>query len=268
MTNPQVQLDPVYTLPVLNISGCIVSNNATTPNTKVDISSGTCRDSQNIMDITLGASNANLEGNTVTAPLTVDISVSGANGLDTGSVAASTVYAVYLIADSRYYQSTAGILSTSLSGPTMPFGYDSYRLIGYAITDASSHFLLMYVSGSGNSRIFTYDAPQATAVTAGNATSYTAVDLSALVPYLDQTPVSIAYNLNANAAADTLKLQGANSTGDAIIITAAVAGSTAHTTGNAQVLAQQKSSKPEINYKVSSGSAAVALNVAGFIFYV
>lgn len=268
MTNPQVQNDPVYTLPVLNIYGLVISNDSSTPDEIINVSAGTCRDSNNIMDLTLGASNANLEGSTVAAPLSISNVLSGAGGLDTGSVAASKVYAVWLIGDSRYYNPVSGLLSLSLSSPVMPYGYDSKRLIGYAVTDSSSDFLLMYCSGTGSARQLTYDAWQATAITAGADTNYTAISLAALVPAVDQTPVAIAYNLSANAAADTLKMQGANSTGDAVIITAQAAAGTAHLTGISQVLSQNVSSVPKINYKVSSGSAAVAIDVAGFTFYV
>lgn len=264
MTNPQIQNDPIYSLPFLYASGMNVS---VASNTTLSIALGQCRDSNDIMDIVIGS--APINGPTTTAPVTLNAAVNGVNGLDTGSLAASKVYSVWAIGDSRYYNSPGVVLSlSSNSSPTMPAGYDSSRLIGYAVTDGSVHFLSAYVSGSGNARIFTYDAPIATSVTAGAATTYTAIDLSTFVPPVDQTPCVIAYNLTANAAADTLKLQGANSTGDAVTITAAVAGGTAHTTGNAQVLAQLVTAAPKINYKVSSGSDAVAINVAGFQFFI
>lgn len=266
MTTPQVQNDPVITLPVLNISGLIVSNNATTPNTKLDISAGTARDVNNIMDITLGASNPNLEGSTVTAPITINTAVIGANGIDASTLGASKVYAVYIIADSRYYQPVAGLLSlASNSTPTMPFGYDSYRLIGYAVTDGSSHFLLMYISGSGNSRVFTYDAP-ILALNAGTQTSYTGVVLTTFVAPVANTPVYLYSNFTANAAADILNFQGYNSTGDAITIVAPVAGAAAHTTSNDIVLAQLNSAAPSIKYKVSAGTVSAYVN--GFQFFV
>ena len=261
-----IQNDPIITLPVLNINGMIVSNNATTPNTKLDISAGTARDSNNVMDITLGAANPNLEGATVTAPVTINAAVVGANGIDTGSLGASKVYAVYIIADSRYYQATAGLLSlASNSTPTMPFGYDSYRLIGYAVTDGSSHFLLHYVSGTGNSRLFTFDAPIAV-LSAGTQTGYTGVALTAFVPPVANTPVNLFSNFTANAAADILNYQGYNSVGDAVTVIAPVAGATAHTTSNNVVLAQLNSAAPSIKYKVSAG--AITANLCSFQFFI
>jgi hypothetical protein len=267
MTNPQVQNDPIVTLPVLNINGFLVTLDATTPNTKLNLAAGTARDSNNIMDITLGAANPNLQGVTEAAPLVLDTAVVGANGLDAGTLAASKVYAVYAIADSRGYKAVAGLVSlASNSSPTMPQGYDSYRLVGYAVTDASVHFLPAYISGTGNARLFTYDAPQATAVTAGSSATYAGVVLTALVPPVNNVPVVVQTNWTANAAADTLKMQGFASTGDAVSLIAPVAGATAHTITYSTVLAQLNSAAPTINYKVSA--AAVAINVAGFWFFV
>lgn len=261
-----IQNDPIYTLPVLNINGLVVSNDATTPNTLLNISAGTARDSANVMDITLGSANPNLQGSTVTAPLTLNAEVNGVNGLDTGSFAASKVYAVYMIADSRYYEPVACLMSLALSAPQMPFGYDSYRLIGYAVSDSSTHFLKMYCCGNGNARQFYYDAPIATAVTAGNATTFTAVALTTFVPAIENLPVSIAYAFTPGAAGRALNLTPGNGVGNAVTITGQV--TSVIISGNATVLSKVTSSVPEIDYKVANGGDAVALNVAGFEFFV
>jgi hypothetical protein len=264
----QIQNDSVIDVsPYLYKYGLTITNDATTPNTKLDIAAGQCRDSANQIDMGIGSSFVvPYQSIAVTAPIVLDATINGANGLDTGSLGASSMYAVYLIGDSRGYKSTATILSlASSSAPLLPLGYDSYRIIGYWATDASSHFLLGYYTGNQGLLIFKYDAPQATAITAGAATSYTAVTLTSLVPPVNNSLVNIQFNLNANAAGDTLKLQGANATGDAITIIAQAAGGTAHLEGYVDVDAQLVSGAPKINYKVSTASAAVALNVAGFI---
>lgn len=267
MTTPQVQNDPVYSLPFTYMQGFAVSNDATTPNTVLNIAAGQCRDSNDVMDICLGAANPNLAGITTAAPLSLNAATTGVNALDTGTLAASTVYAVYIIADSRYIKATASILTlASNSSPLLPFGYDSYRQIGYAITDSSSHFLAFYQVGNGGQRQFFYDTPQATAITAGAATSYTAVDLSALVPNVANTPVVIFSALTPSAAGRGVFLQGAQSTGDQIVNLGQVTSVVLNSYNT--VLAQIASSKPEVKYKVSNGSDAVALKVAGFSFSV
>jgi hypothetical protein len=107
--------------------------------------------------------------------LTVDITASGANGLDTGSEASSTWYYLWVI----YNGSTvASLLSTSSTAPTMPSGYtNGYKgLVGSVYNDSGSDFDNFYQSGT---RVA---APFVTMLTNGSATTATAIDLSAVVP--------------------------------------------------------------------------------------
>lgn len=268
-----IQNDPIYLLPEVYTVGLTVSNNTTTPNTKLNIAAGQCRDFTNSIDMPLGTSapfGPPINGSTTAAPLVLDATTTGANGLDTGSLVASKVYGVYIIGDSRYIKPIACLLSldSSTTPPQLPFGYDSFRQCGYGVTDASSHFLKAYCFNAGHYRKFIYDAPQATAITAGAATSYTAIDLSALVPQPfagnPNIPTYIQAKLTPNAANDTLKLQPANGTGDAVTINGQV--TTVPIYEMVQVMAQIALTVPTINYKVSSGSAAAAINVCGFEF--
>jgi len=256
------QNNPIYQLPFLYMNGLNVS---VASNTTLSIASGQCRDSNDVMDIVIGS--APFNGSDTDAPVTLNAAVNGANGLDTGSFAASKVYAVYAIGDSRGYEAPAVLLSlASSSSPTMPFGYDSYRKIGYAVSDASVHFLPAYVAGNNNYRQFAFDAPQATAITAGNATSYTAVSLLALVPPVENTPVSIAYAFTPGAAGRALNLTPGNATGNAVTITGQV--NAVVISGNATVMSKVTSSVPEVDYKVANSGDAVDLKVAGFDFFI
>lgn len=248
-----VQNIPAEQQPFLYASGCQITNDATTPNTKLDVAIGQVRDSNDVLDIVL------------TTALVIDATVNGFNGLDTGALAASKVYAAYLIADSTNNHPVGAILTlASNTAPLMPFGYDSYRLIGFAVTDSSVHFLKMYVSGIGSGRQLLFDAPQATAITAGNATSYTAIDLSAIVPPVNNIPVNIFSALTPSAAGRGVFLQPANATADAIVNLGQV---TSVVLNSYNVLfAQLVTSLSKINYKVSNASDAVAIKVAGFTF--
>lgn len=252
MSTPNEQSKQYGQQPFYYFNGLGISNNASTPNTKLDIAAGTCLDSTATYQLSS------------TATITINAATNGLNGLDTGSLAASTVYSVYLVADPVTQQATGAMISTS-STPLLPFGYSAYALIGYITTDASVHFLKGYWTGSdGANRKFIYDAPQATAVTAGNATSYTAIDLSALVPNLNNFPVAINFAFTPGAASRQLKLQGAASTGDQIVITGQV--TSVVVSDQVTVWAQTASSKPEIKYLVSNSGDAVAINVAGYDF--
>jgi len=249
MSNPRAV--PIINLPFLYINGLQVLNDATTPNSKIDISIGRCRDVNNTFDMV---------SNSV---IVVNGLVNGLNGLDTGALAASKVYAVYLVSDPVSGLPIGAILSLSFTGPLMPFGYSAYRLIGYAVTSGATAFLKMYTSGNNNARKFTYDAPIATAVVAGASAAYAPVALANFVPPVDQLPVMIQTKFTAAAAGNTLNLQGGNSVGDQVAIVGQIAG----LINNADVvLAQLVTALPVINYKVSAG--AVAINVCGFDYYV
>lgn len=257
--------------PFLYINGISVSNNATTPNTKLDVSAGICRDSTDVFYMNLGNYNGFLNGSiTANSATTIDTGVTGANGLDTGVLLASKLYYIYVIGDPIGANATACIASlvAPSTGPLMPTGYSIFRHVGYAATDGSVHFLLAYSSGNNNARTFLYDAPHATSVTAGTSATYAAIDLTTMVPALNNTPVFFQINWTANAAADTFNMQGVNQTGDAILVIAPVAGATAHTVVNdLMVMAQLTSGAPKVNYKVSA-VGGVAVNVQGFNYYI
>ncbi len=203
MANNQLSL--AVTAQNLYIQGLeVVYGSATT----VTITAGQCRDSNNEVDMFLYPSNT-LPANQgfVYAPLTLTTTTVGINGVDVALAAATAaLYQVFLISASDNSQPIACIATLGLNsptvaplGPVMPFGYDTLRLIGYFAVDASDNVLKAYTAGNGNVQDFFYDAPPATAITAGASTSYAVVDLSAQVPWVNQTPVQIRYNFNANA---------------------------------------------------------------------
>lgn len=232
-------------------NGLGLSNNATTPNTKLNVATGSCLDSTGTFQLTLSAA------------AVIDATTTGLNGLDTGSLAASTVYKVFLVSDPITQQASGAMISTSAT-PLLPYGYSAYALIGYVTTDSSSHFLLGYWSDNDSARrVFTYDAP-IIALNAGTQTGYTGVALTSFVPPVANTQVNMYMLFAANAAGNAANLQGYNSTGDQITVIAPVATGTANTTANVNVLAQLNSSAPSIKYKVAAGS--LSLYVCGYVF--
>lgn len=238
------------------MNGLLIANDATNPDEVVTVSTGSCLNSTNVYQLE------------VDSALSIDVTVSGLNGLDQGSVAANSLYAIYVVADPVTQLEIGGMFSLASNAvPLLPFGYSAYKLIGYVATDSSSDFLPGYwTAGNSGYRKFVYDAPQATAVTAGNATSYTAVALTALVPAVQNTPVSMAYSFTPGAAGRALNLTPGNATGNAVTITGQV--TSVIVSGNATVFARVTSSVPEVDYKVSNSGDAVALNVAGYDFIV
>ncbi|MDD5212363.1 MAG: hypothetical protein PHV62_08095 [Sulfuricurvum sp.] len=248
------QLDPIVNQPFLYVNGLSLLNNATTPNTKLDVLAGQCRDSNNMIDINLG--NYLNQGNqalTANSNTTINFGVNGANGLDTGSIAASTFYYIYAVADSSNKNQPAALASTSASAPVLPQGYDSLRVIGVCKTDGSSHILAYYVSGSGSGKYFQWDAPIAVTVTSsGTSATYSAMDLSVGVPASKYSRVSLKYKWTPNAAADALNFTPSGATGDFETILGIVAAVAQE--DNFVILPLTVSSVPKVSYKTSAGT--------------
>lgn len=237
-------------------NGLALSNNATTPNTLLNVAVGSIMDSTGTFQLSLSTA------------AVINAATNGLNGLDTGSFAASKVYAVHLVADPVTQLPSGCMISLSATAPLLPFGYSAFALIGYAVSDASVHFLPGYwTAGNGSLRTFMFDAPQATAITAGAATTYTAVALTTLVPAVDNLPVYMAYDMTPSAASRIMSLTPYGATGNAVSITSQV--TSVHVTGVALVLAKLNTAAPSVSYKWSAGGGdAVALNVAGFQFFI
>lgn len=68
--------------------------------------------------------------------LTVAGTAVGANGLDAGTIAASTWYSLWVIWNGA---TTAGLMSTSATAPTLPGGYTHKARIGWVRTDGTAN---------------------------------------------------------------------------------------------------------------------------------
>lgn len=119
---------PVSAIPLRgHIGGLVVSNNAVTPNTKLNVSAGEAVDTTVFTKM-------------LSAGATIDITTSGvALGLDTGTRANNTWYHVYLIAKAD--GTTTFVASTSASAPTYPTGYLYCRRIFSFLTDGSANIV-------------------------------------------------------------------------------------------------------------------------------
>lgn len=138
----------------------------------ITIGAGAARNSTNAYDLV------------VAAPLTVSLAVSGAGGLDTGSEAASSWYAVHLIGDSTGVLAPVGLFSLSATAPSLPTGYDVFRRIGWVRNNVSSDLLSQSTSGGrGNRETFYLNTLVDRAVlSSGAAVGITSVSMATLVP--------------------------------------------------------------------------------------
>ena len=112
-----------------------------------------------------------------------------------------------------------------------------------------------------------YDAPLATPITAGAATTATAVVLTNLVPVVNNLPVWLYTVATPAAASRVLSLTPGNATGIAVKITSQV--TSVVVTSNSLVLSQLVAGVATINYLWSAGGGdAVAIDVAGYEFFI
>lgn len=202
MTTPNV---PIVNAGMLYLNGMNISNDSVAPNFIVNISAGQAR------NVSSAAASSNLNDIISSASVAVDIRLSGAGGLDQGSVAAATKYAVFIVGDSTKYNNAAGMFSLSATDPVMPDGYDMLRRIGYVYTDGSSHILLFQQVGSGVDRWMYYDVPFQE-LTAGTQTAYTAINLASSVP-AQATMVRCKLDFTPTNAGDQIDLQPTGATG-------------------------------------------------------
>lgn len=273
MAIAQIQNETIYALPRLYISGLQLSAATPTAATVICVAPGAARDSTNSIDMVVGLQNyfgidnpAALY-NGYQPGLFINSAVNGANGLDTGTIAASTQYAVYLIGDSRNYNNTAAVLSlTSNTAPLLPSGYDSYRLIGFWATNSSSKFVYSDNKPQNMGGALTYsNSPAVSVLSGGNATSFTAMDLTtnSAIPTttLQNVIVTMLVTFTPAAVGDTVQFRptGSTATGGLATITGTTAGIAQSQYIN--VIAGVGSSKPEIDYKVTSASDAVSVSV-------
>lgn len=245
MSNTQVQA-----LPFLYANNLQITNDATTPDSKIDIAAGQARDSTNTMDIILPTA------------VVLDAETNGANGLDEGALANSTWYAVHLIGSSLNLKPSAIMLSTSATAPLMPLGYDVFRRIGWALTDGTADFLLYKIYGNGNVRKYVWDAVVTELSAAGN-TSFTDVDLatsvapSSTLAYLNWKVVPATAgnlcNLRVNGSSSTTNLEMTGS-----VASIANTGQVTINTDSAQI----------IEYKTAHADDDLTLTVIGFDDYI
>lgn len=110
------------------ISALRVRNNAANPNHQVDINADgiVVRNGSKLLQL-------------LDVDLTVSITASGANGLDSGTETSSTWYYIWVIYNPTS-ATTAGLLSASSSAPTLPTGYTYKKFVSVVLNNSSSNF--------------------------------------------------------------------------------------------------------------------------------
>lgn len=242
---------PVENLPFLYINGMNIS---VASNTVIAIAPGQCRDSNDNIDIPVSSTQY------------VNSAVNGANGLDQGTLAASTNYLVFEIGDSSNKLQPAGLLTLqSNQAPLLPYGYDSFRLIGCVSTNGSTHFTSASVLNAVNYKGF-FLQPAVSVLSGGNATTFTAINLSTAIPTTTDPFVIALLTVTFIPASsgDTVMFRptGSSATSNLVTITGQTAG--VAQTQNIIVNVGVGSSEPEIDYEVTVSGDAVSVSVYGY----
>jgi len=144
---------------------------------------------------------------------------SGAGGLDTGAIAASTWYAVYAIFNPTTL-ATSILMSASFTAPTLPAGYTYSALIGAIKTDGSSNFVgftqqgreWRYKPGSNLSDLPSMASGSATLWTAIAVGSYVPTSIASMIDVVCHTQgsehVSVSGNNNLSVGLTALYVSG------------------------------------------------------------
>jgi len=107
--------------------------------------------------------------------LTIDITVSGENGLDTGSEAPDTFYHYFVIFN-PVTSTTSGLFSLSATMPALPLGFTFFGHVGSVFNDGGSNFIDILQQGSIVVR------ENLIVLGNGNDTVVTAIDLTDAIP--------------------------------------------------------------------------------------
>lgn len=158
------------------------------------VDSGQCRNSTNENDIVLSN------------PVTVNTAATGAAGLDQGTIANSTFYAVYIIGDSKVVKPTTAILSLDTDAPALPFGYDMFRRVGWIKTDDAGAIFDFVQIGKGVERQYYLNIPiPQNIILSGGDLTPTEIDVSVGMPPI-QSNIIVNIDYSPGGATNLLKI--------------------------------------------------------------
>ena len=198
-----------------------------------------------------------------TVNLTVDITASGANGLDTGSEASSTWYYLWVIYNPDT-STVAGLLSTSSTAPTLPSGYTYKGLVGAVYNNGSSNF---FGFRQRDNDVYHYDTASAwNVLSGGTSTVLAAVSLAAFVPTIAKTVDFQVGEVTAGASGQyQLALYSDNATSLAFHFCVAYTASASVQSSNNSARYCKLANVQTVHYSVSSGSNG-SITVTGFSY--
>ncbi|MFT4624725.1 MAG: hypothetical protein ACI8PZ_003385 [Myxococcota bacterium] len=152
---------------------------------------------------------AGLSGTTITlsAQAQVDLTASGAGGLDTGNRKANATYAIWVFTPSS--GGTEGIASLSFTNPSLPSGATDSRRVGVVVTRTDKSIPEFSQAGTSNTRDYTWNntASERTVGAQLSATAWTQDSLDQWVP-----PVATQFALSLSVTTPQGQVRAKGST--------------------------------------------------------
>lgn len=133
------------------------------------------------------------------APPITSTATTGANGLDSGSVASNTWYAFWAIYNATS-ATAAGLLSTSFTAPALPSGYTYSALLGAFRTDGSSNLYYILQKGRRAQYVIGTDPANVRVVANGTAGSYSTTSPTLVTASISNYVPPIASEVNVLAS--------------------------------------------------------------------
>ena len=240
---------PIVNAPNLYINGLGLTFTNTT---HITVAAGRARDSSDTNDIIMNSA------------AVINVRNNGALGLDTGTLAPNTFYAVYVIGDSNAYGVPTVILSANLTSPQLPLNYDMYRRIGIVKSDATAAPNTLILEFWQTGKKMWYGAP-ISVLAATAAAAFTAQSLAVAVPSIvGQTQVTLQADLLPNAAANFVEIRATGSAAAAgnVKMSGDVAG--VHHFDQLECVAAISAGALSIDW-ITDAASTVALTVSGYV---
>lgn len=231
--------------------------------TTLIVSAGRCGNSTNVNDISVGlplnvaATQTGVEPVAAgSGDVTINTAANGVAGLDTGTIANSTFYAVYAIGDSYGVNPGSALISANLTSPLLPAGYDMFFRIGYIKTNSSAQILPFRQDGCGLDRWMWYDTAIITSVTSGSSATYAAVNCNTSLPTSLTTMAMFYCSFNPTGTNDDLILVPGTSSS---IVGYAILSGTGNGVDGILICPTDGPSTQAIKYKVTGSAVSISL---------
>lgn len=242
----QGAVSSIYQLPRGYIDGLILSNGSDVDH-DIDISAGSCRDSNDEANMSIGAMVKQLDASWAVG--------SNQGGLDTGSIASSSWYHVFIIR-----RGDTGIVdalfSLSVNNPTLPTNYDSFRRIGAIKTDADSNIIGFSQAGES----FTWNTAITDVNAAAGPASPTLVTIS--VPTDISVHARCRIEITSATVGDSYYLQDAQAVSSYQLVAFAQVNSVKNASGEGLV---RTNASAEIVHCATDADVTVSLITNGWI---